>query len=184
MGAKAGVVLWCRKDIVLYGYGWTRQRFSAAGILGRERLQRKQIFRLRCHEFEPNRPVGVVIELIAIGAGGWGSIFGPVPAGSSVAKRTGYWCGKSGVRFPGWSNRHSVANGSPPLRRFCVTQALRDGPQWRSQGSGIITPLPPWQLQKKWNLSFLKRTDFSSCGACRNCYHVFIPNNTIPHKTF
>ena len=29
-----------------------------------------------------------------------------------------FWCGKSGVRFPGWSNRHSVANGSPPLRCF------------------------------------------------------------------
>ena len=29
-----------------------------------------------------------------------------------------YWCGRSGVRFPGRSNRHSIANGSPPLRRF------------------------------------------------------------------
>ena len=27
-------------------------------------------------------------------------------------------CGRSGVRFPGRSNRHSVANDSPPLRRF------------------------------------------------------------------
>ena len=27
-------------------------------------------------------------------------------------------CGRSGVRFPDRSNRHSVANGSPPLRRF------------------------------------------------------------------
>ena len=58
-----------------------------------------------------------------------GSIFGPVPAVSSVVKRTGYLCGRSGVRFPGWSNRHSVANGSPPLRRFGVTQALGDGHQ-------------------------------------------------------
>ena len=39
VGTKAGVVLWCHKDIVLNGYGWTRQRFSAEGILGRERLQ-------------------------------------------------------------------------------------------------------------------------------------------------
>ena len=31
---------------------------------------------------------------------------------------------------------------------------------------------------------FLKRTDSSSFGACRNCYHVFILNNTIPHRTF
>ena len=27
-------------------------------------------------------------------------------------------CGRSGVRFPDRSNRHSVANGSPRLRRF------------------------------------------------------------------
>ena len=31
-----------------------------------------------------------------------------------------YWCGRSGVRFPGWSNRYRIANGSPPLRRFFV----------------------------------------------------------------
>ena len=29
-----------------------------------------------------------------------------------------YRCGRSGVRFLGRSNRHSVANDSPPLRRF------------------------------------------------------------------
>ena len=27
-------------------------------------------------------------------------------------------CGRFGVRFPDRSNRHSVANDSPPLRRF------------------------------------------------------------------
>ena len=58
-----------------------------------------------------------------------GSIFGLAPVVSSVVKRTGYWCGRSGVRFPGWSNWHRVANDSPPLRRFCVTQAQTDGPQ-------------------------------------------------------
>ena len=63
------------KDIVPNGYGWTRQRFSAEGILGRERLQRMQIFCLRCHNFEPNRPVGVVVKHIAIGAGGFGFRF-------------------------------------------------------------------------------------------------------------
>ena len=129
MGIKAGVVLRCHKAIVLNGYGWTRQRFSAEGILGRERLQRIQIFRLRCHNFKANRPVGVELKHIAIAREVLGSIFGPVPAVSSVVKRTGYRCGRSGVRFPGWSNRYSVANGSPPLRRFCVTLALRDGPQ-------------------------------------------------------
>ena len=74
MGTKTGVVL-CHKHIVLNGYNWTRQRFSAEGILGRERLQRMQIFRLRCHHFEPNRPVGVVVKHIAIGAGGFGFDF-------------------------------------------------------------------------------------------------------------
>ena len=54
---------------------WTRQRFSAEDILGRERLQRMQIFRLRCHNFEPNRPVGGGVKHIAIGAGGFGFDF-------------------------------------------------------------------------------------------------------------
>ena len=31
---------------------------------------------------------------------------------------TRYWCGRSGIQFPGRSNRHSVANGSPQLRLF------------------------------------------------------------------
>ena len=39
------------------------------------------------------------------------------PAVSSAAKRT-LSCGRSGVRLPGRSNRRSVANDSPPLRRF------------------------------------------------------------------
>ena len=52
---------------------WTRQRFSAEGILEREWLQRRQIIRLRCHNFEPNRPVGVVVK--DIGAGGFGFDF-------------------------------------------------------------------------------------------------------------
>ena len=39
------------------------------------------------------------------------------PAVSSVALRTRYWCGRSGVQIPGWSNWHSVANSSPPLQR-------------------------------------------------------------------
>ena len=45
---KPGVVLLCHKAIVLNRYGWTKQRFSTEGILGREwlQLQRRQIFRL------------------------------------------------------------------------------------------------------------------------------------------
>ena len=73
MGTKAGVLLCNHKDIVFNGYGWTRQRFGAKGILGRERLQRMQIFCLRYHSFEPNRPVGVVVK--HIGAGGFGFDF-------------------------------------------------------------------------------------------------------------
>ena len=73
MGTKAGVVLSCHKGIVFNGYGWTRQRFSAEGILGREWLQRRQMFRLRCHDLEPNRLVGVVLK--HIGAGGFGFDF-------------------------------------------------------------------------------------------------------------
>ena len=41
----------------------------------------------------------------------------------------------------------------------------------------------PGRLQKKRNLSFLKRTDFSSCGACRNCYHVFFCSVQLSNLT-
>ena len=44
-------------EIVFNGYqGWTTQRSSAGGILGREWLQRRQMFRLRCHDFELTKP--------------------------------------------------------------------------------------------------------------------------------
>ena len=35
---------------------WTPQRSSAEGILGREWMQRWQMFRLRCHNFELTKP--------------------------------------------------------------------------------------------------------------------------------
>ena len=54
---KAGVVLWCHEAIVFNGYQcWTTQRSSAEGILGREWLQRRRMFRLRCHNFELTKP--------------------------------------------------------------------------------------------------------------------------------
>ena len=56
-----------------------------------------QIFRLRCHNFEPNRPVGVVVKHIAIGAGGFG--FDSWEVLGSIVKRSGYRCGRSGVRL-------------------------------------------------------------------------------------
>ena len=37
------------------------------------------------------------------------------------------------------------------------------------------------RLQKKWILSFLRRTGFSSCGACRNCCHVFFCAVQLPN---
>ena len=101
---------------------------------------------------EPNRPADVVVKDIAIGAGSFEFDFEPVPAVSSVGKRTGNRCGRSGVQFPGRSNRQSVADGSPPLRRFCVPQALsrRDGPQWRTQGRGSgVNILPPSTIAEK-----------------------------------
>ena len=36
--------------------GWTRQRFSAEGILGRKWWQRREIVRWRCHCFELTEP--------------------------------------------------------------------------------------------------------------------------------
>ena len=45
----------------------------------KERLQRRQILRMRCHNFEQNRPIGVglMVKHIAIGAGGFGFDFWP-----------------------------------------------------------------------------------------------------------
>ena len=54
---KAGVVLKCHEAIVLNDYqGWTTQRSSAGGILGREWLQHRRMFCLRCHNFELTKP--------------------------------------------------------------------------------------------------------------------------------
>ena len=72
-------------------------------------------------------------------------ISGPVPVFSSVVKRTGYLCTRPSARFPDRSNRHSVANDLPPLRRFCVPQALGrgDGPQWHTRGRSSEVNAPP-----------------------------------------
>ena len=81
-----------------------------------------------------------VVRDIAIRAGGFGFDFWADPAVNSVVKRTGCRCGRSGVRFPGSLNRHSIANGSPPLHRICVPQAISrgDGPQWLAHGRGRV----------------------------------------------
>ena len=54
---NAEIVLSCRKAIVLNGYhGFTTQRSSAEVIFRREWMQRRQMFRLRCHNFELIKP--------------------------------------------------------------------------------------------------------------------------------
>ena len=54
---NAGVVLWRHEAIVFNGsQGWTTQRSSAGGIPGREWLQRRRMFRLRCHNLELTKP--------------------------------------------------------------------------------------------------------------------------------
>ena len=45
----------CSQRLSTY-QGWTTQRSSAGGILGREWLQRRRRFRLRCHNFELTKP--------------------------------------------------------------------------------------------------------------------------------
>ena len=52
------------------------QRSTAGGILGREWLQRRQMFHLRCHIFELIKPASLgLTKDIAIGAGGFGFNF-------------------------------------------------------------------------------------------------------------
>ena len=53
----AGVMLKCCKAIVFNGYqGLATQRSSAGGILGREWLQRRRMFRLQSDNFELTKP--------------------------------------------------------------------------------------------------------------------------------
>ena len=77
---------------------WTTQRSSAGGILGREWLQRRRMFHLRCHNFELIKPASWGYPRISLSAREvLGSLSGPVPVVSSVVKRTDYWCGRSGA---------------------------------------------------------------------------------------
>ena len=107
----------------------------------------------------------MVKDIAVIGAEDLGSISGPVLTVSSVVKRTGYRWGRSGVRLQVRSNRHSVAYGSPPLRRFCVP---------RCYVAEIGSQHPFLTIAEKKKLFFWKRTSFSSSGAGQNCYHVFL----------
>ena len=151
----------CAQYTTLNGYSWTRQRFSAEGILEREWLQRRQIIRLRCHDFEPNRLVGVVVKHIAISAGGFAFDF---------------WA-HTGRQLSSRDSQFGTV--SLTARHRCDISVLPK----RLAGVGSQHSPSPLTIAEKMKL-FLKRTDFSLCGACRNCYHVFIPNNTNPHKTF
>ena len=109
------------------------------------------MYRLRCHNFELTKPASWGWPKTSLSAREvLGSISGPVSAVSSVVKRTNYRCGRFGAWFPGRSNRHSVANSSPLLRRFCVSQLLSRGhdPQWRMRGRGAGSQPLPWRMQK------------------------------------
>ena len=100
------------------------------------------MFRLRCHHFEPNRPVGVVVKHIAIGAGGLGSIFGPAPAVGPVVKRTGYRCGRSGFD----SRDGQIGTVSPTARHRCDVSVLPKrkgmGPSDVRRGRESALPFP------------------------------------------
>ena len=75
-------------------------------------MQRRQMFRLRCHSCELTKPASLGSPKTLLSAREvLGSISGPVPAVSLVVKRTDYRYGRSGAWLPGWSNRQSVASG-------------------------------------------------------------------------
>ena len=50
-----------------------------------------------------------------------------VPPGKRSVSKRRYQHERSYIRFQGRSNRHSVENSSPRLRRFCVAWALSRG---------------------------------------------------------
>ena len=62
-------------------------------FLGRKWMQRRQMFRLRCHGFEQTSVLGLTKD-IAIGAGGFGFNFwaDSLPSFSLVVDRTDYRC--------------------------------------------------------------------------------------------
>ena len=82
--------------------------------------------------------------------------------------------------IPGWSNRRSVANGLLLLRRLCVFQALSrgDGPSGvRKRGVG--SQHPPLTMAKKYNLSFLKQTDFFWAELAKFAIMFFLSSSTF-----
>ena len=66
---------------------------------------------------------------------------------------------------------------------LCHPSAMRWAPVTFA-GVGSQHSSSPLTIAKKMKPFFFKTNRLFSCGACRNCYNVFIPNNTIPHKTF
>ena len=142
-----------------------------------------QMLRMRCHNFEPNRPVGVMVKHIAIGAGGFGFDFWASPSRllSCLAHRLSVrkvWSSIPGM-VKSAQCRQRLATAAtflcyPKAQRWAPVTFAKVGSQHSPSLLTIAEKMKP----------FFKRSDFSSCGACENCYHVFIPNNTIPHKTF
>ena len=138
-----------------------------------------QIFRLRCHNFELIRPVGVEVKHIAIGAGGFGCRCRPLAQLLSAQV-----IGAEGVGLD--SRDGQIGTVLPTACHRCDVSVL---PKRQETGPSDFHRVvsqhstSPFTIAEKIK-PFLKRTDFSSCGACRNCYHVFIANNTIPLRTF
>ena len=68
-----------------------KMKKKSEGIVGREWLQRRHMFRLRCHNFELTKPASWCSELeTSLSARKvLGSICGPIPGVSSVVKHKG-----------------------------------------------------------------------------------------------
>ena len=69
-----------------------------------------------CHNFDLTKPTSwrSALKTSQSPRKVLGSISGPVPSISSVLKRTGYWCGRSGVRFS------RIGTVSPTARHSCT----------------------------------------------------------------
>ena len=64
---------------------------------------------------------------------------------------------------------------------LCYPSAKRWAPL---RGAGSQHSLSPLTIAEKRIPFFFKTNRHFFMRSLRNCYHVFIPNNTIPHKTF
>ena len=89
-----------------------------------------------------------------------------------------------------WGSIHGIVKSTQCRQRLATAATFLCYPSAKRWAPGTFAGFGSQHSPSPLTISekikpFLKRTDFSSCGACRNCYHVFIPNNTIlPTKHF